>query len=274
MASVKKKLLITAAALIAIGAAAGGALYWAFPVRVSIFAGLTRNYILSWSAPKDGHLYGFDLANNNRLYRVPLTQVENVAEAFTFGKDVRFCPGAVGGAEWNSPAYVPETNVVLIGEVDWCDTVTPKDLNQLRRVERGQPWAGMATWNPFWVFGKEGPTAGYWAGWVYAVDADSGTWKWRLKSNYPIVGAMTPTAGCVVFFGDLGGNFYALDTSTGQKLWGQDLGGAIAGGIITYMANGTQRIAVAAGFTHIAWPTKIVTAKVVVLGLDSTSASK
>jgi alcohol dehydrogenase (cytochrome c) len=146
MASVKKKLLITAAALIATGAAAGGALYWAFPVRVS--------------------------------------------------------------------------------------------------------------------------------GWVYAVDADSGTWKWRLKSNYPIVGAMTPTAGGVVFFGDLGGNFYALDASAGQKLWGQDLGGAIAGGIITYMANGTQRIAVAAGFTHIGWPTKIVTAKVVVLGLDSTSASK
>jgi len=219
-------------------------------------------------APKDGHLYGFDRADNNRLYRVPVTQVENVAEAFMPGKAVRFCPGAVGGAEWNSPAYDPKTNLVLIGEV--CDTVTPKDLNQLRRVERGQPWVGMSTWNPFWIFGKEGPTAGYWAGWLYAVDADSGTWKWRLKSNYPIVGAMTPTAGGVVFFGDLGGNFYALDAATGHNLWGQDLGG----GIITYTANDTQKIAVAAGFTHIAWPTKIVTAKVVMLGLGSGSASR
>jgi len=225
-------------------------------------------------APKDGHLYGFDRADNNRLYRVPVTQVENVAEAFTPGKAVRFCPGAVGGAEWNSPAYDPKTNLVLIGEVDWCDTVTPKDLNQLRRVERGQPWVGMSTWNPFWIFGKEGPTAGYWAGWLYAVDADSGTWKWRLKSNYPIVGAMTPTAGGVVFFGDLGGNFYALDAATGHKRWGQDLGGGIGGGIITYTANDTQKIAVAAGFTHIAWPTKIVTAKVVMLGLGSGSASR
>jgi len=85
---------------------------------------------------------------------------------------------------------------------------------------------------------------------------------------------MTPTAGGVVFFGDLGGNFYALDAATGEKLWGQDLGGAIGGGIITYWANGTQKIAVAAGFTHIAWPTKIVTAKVVVLGLDGTSSSQ
>jgi hypothetical protein len=64
--------------------------------------------------------------------------------------------------------------------------VTPKDLNELRKVERGQPWARMATWSPFWMFGTEGPTAGHWTGRVYAVDADTGAWKWRLKSNYPI----------------------------------------------------------------------------------------
>ena len=46
---------------------------------------------------------------------------------------------------------------------------------------------------------------------------------------------------------------------TGQKLWGQDLGGAIGGGVITYTANGAQKVAVAAGFTNVAWPTKIVT---------------
>jgi hypothetical protein len=36
---------------------------------------------------------------------------------------------------------------------------------------------------------------GHWAGWLYATDADTGVWKWRLKSNYPIMGAVTPTAG-------------------------------------------------------------------------------
>src|SRR5271166_3417342 len=49
--------------------------------------------------------------------------------------------------------------------------------------------------------------------------------------------------------------------------WGHDPHGAIAGGIITYTANGAQKIAVAAGFTMLAWPTKIVKAKIVVLGL-------
>jgi alcohol dehydrogenase (cytochrome c) len=132
----------------------------------------------------------------------------------------------------------------------------------------------MATWNPFWVFGRMGGTEGHWAGWVYAVDADTGVWKWRLKSNYPIVSGMTPTAGGVVFFGDIGGNFYALDAANGQKLWGQELSGAIGGGVITYTANGAQKVAVAIGFTHLAWPTKIVTAKIVVLGLDSASANQ
>ena len=129
----------------------------------------------------------------------------------------------------------------------------------------------MATLNPF---GKLGHADGNWAGWVYATDADTGVWKWRLKSNYPIVGGMTPTAGGVVFFGDLGGNFYALDAADGQKLWGHELGGAIGGGVITYTANGAQKVAVASGFTMIAWPTKPATAKIVVLGLDSASASQ
>ena len=223
------------------------------------------------AAPKDGYLYGFDRANNSQLYRVPATRIENVAQTFSPGESVHFCPGAVGGEEWNSPAYDPQTNLVLTGEVDWCDTATPKGIDELRSVAVGQPWAGMATWDPFNMFGKFSRADGGWAGWLYATDADTGVWKWRLKSNYPIVSAVTPTAGGVVFFGDVGGNFYALDTATGEKLWGQQLDGAIGGGVITYMANGAQKIAAAIGFTHPVWPTKIVTAKVVILGIEGVS---
>ena len=43
--------------------------------------------------------------------------------------------------------------------------------------------------NPFWMFGRMGGADGHWAGWVHAVDADTGVWKWRLKSNYPISAA-------------------------------------------------------------------------------------
>ena len=78
---------------------------------------------------------------------------------------------------------------------------------------------------------------------------------------------VTPTAGGVVFFGDMGGNFYALDADTGEKLWGQKIGGAIGGGVITYETNGQQRVAVATGLTEVIWPSEQTTAKVSVLGV-------
>ncbi|MGD9659142.1 MAG: pyrrolo-quinoline quinone, partial [Methylocystis sp.] len=66
----------------------------------------------------------------------------------------------------------------------------------------------------------------------------------------------------------MGGNFYVLETSNGAKLWGKKIGGAIAGGVITYGVGGKQRIAVATGLTEVLWPTEITTAKVSVLGLE------
>ena len=218
-------------------------------------------------APKDGHLYGFDLATNAMLYRTPVTRVENADATFSTGQAVHFCPGSVGGAEWNGPAYNSNTNLVLIGEVEWCTTVTLKTVRQIEEVAPGAPWSGEASINPFNTWGQQDPF-GRWAGWVYAVDADKGTWKWRVKTNYPIQSGITPTGGGVVFFGDMGGNFYAVDAANGKKLWGQKIGGAIGGGVITYMANGTQKIAVATGLTEILWPTEITTAKVSILGLD------
>ncbi len=227
-------------------------------------------------SPKDGHLRGYDLATNNLLYRVPVTTIENDGQDFAVGQNVHFCPGPVGGNEWNTPGYDPSTNLIITGAVDWCDTVRIADDKKLAEVPVGQPFTGIAYLNPINMFGKEATIDKDWAGWVYATDADSGIWKWRVKSNFPIVAAITPTAGGIVFFGDLGGNFYALDSSTGQKLWGQVLGtgGGIGGGIITYTAGGSQKIAVADGFTLVAWPTKPVTAKVVILGLDDASAKK
>src|SRR5208282_5850548 len=44
-------------------------------------------------APKDGHLYGFDLSTNGLLYRLPVTKVENADVPFTPEKPVHFCPG-------------------------------------------------------------------------------------------------------------------------------------------------------------------------------------
>ena len=218
------------------------------------------------SAPKDGHLYGFDLATNALLYREPMTRVENANAPFSAGNSVHFCPGSIGGAEWNGPAYDPLTNLIMIGEVEWCTTVTLAPAKEIAAVEPGKPWSGEASLNPFNVWGEQDPF-GSWAGWVYAADADTGAWRWRVKTNYPIQSGVTPTGGGVVFFGDMGGNFYAVDAENGHKLWGRKIGGAIGGGVITYMVAGTQKVAVATGLTEVLWPTEITTAKVSILGI-------
>ena len=59
--------------------------------------------------------------------------------------------------------------------------------------------------------------------------------------------AITPTAGGVLFTGDLDGNFLALDARSGDTLYSFDTGGPIAGGMLTYEQNGKQYVAVASG---------------------------
>jgi alcohol dehydrogenase (cytochrome c) len=95
-----------------------------------------------------------------------------------------------------------------------------------------------------------------------------------VKTNYPIIGGVTPTAGGLVFFGDVGGNFYAVDAANGQKLWGHKIGGAIGGGVITYNVNGVQKVGVTTGLVSPAWPVQIASAKVAILGLGNTSAAQ
>ncbi len=225
-------------------------------------------------APKDGHLYAFDLADNHLLYRVPVTTIDNAEEPFSPEKDVHFCPGAAGGTEWNSPAYDPRTNLIIVGDVDWCDTVRIQTKEELQGVAVGQPWFGNGMLNPFDIAGKFSRPDKDWAGWIHAIDVDTGTWKWRLKSDYPIVAAVTPTAGGLLFFGDVGGDLYAVNAETGEKLWGRKLGGPLAGGVITYAVNGVQKLAVATGLVNPLWPVPVRTARITILGLASEPGSQ
>jgi len=219
-------------------------------------------------SPKDGFLYGFDLADNKLLYKTPVTTIENVEEPFSTDKDVHFCPGAAGGEEWNSPAYDPRTNLIFTGDVDWCTTVRLQTREEIVASPLGEPWTAEKSINPFNEFGAFSRADDHWSGWLHAVDADTGVWKWRVKTNYPILGGVTPTAGGLVFFGDVGGNFYAVDAESGRKLWGQKIDGAIAGGVITYTVNGVQKVAVATGYISPAIPVRIRRAKVAILGLE------
>jgi alcohol dehydrogenase (cytochrome c) len=218
-------------------------------------------------SPKNGYLYGFDASDGSLVFKSPVTRIENTEARFSVDRGTRFCPGVAGGGEWNGVAYDPRINLLFSGEEDWCTTIRIQTDAQVRAVPGGGSYTGNAHLNPMDLLGVQDPLK-TWGGWLYATDADSGVWKWRAKTNYPILGGVTATAGGLVFFGDIGGNFYALDSRTGERLWGQKLAGAIAGGVITFTAQDTQKVAVAAGMTSIMVPTEQATAKIVILGLS------
>ena len=80
-----------------------------------------------------------------------------------------------------------------------------------------------------------------------AVDPRSGKIAWRVKWPTPMYAAITPTAGDVLFTGDLNGDFLVLDARNGKKLYSFNTGGPMAGGVITYAVKGKQYVAVASG---------------------------
>jgi alcohol dehydrogenase (cytochrome c) len=211
-------------------------------------------------APKDGNLYLIDLSSGKVVYKKPVTTMLNIEAPMT-AEGTRFCPGSQGGAEWNGAAFDPADNLIFTGEVDWCTTVSAAPAAALASAPAGKPWSGATE-----GFGKQDDPQ-HWGGWMTATDADSGERKWQFHAPFPLLGGVTPTAGRLVLFGDMGGNFYALDAASGKKLWSTDLGGAIGGGVITYDTGQGQKVAVAAGMTSPIWPTPKINGKVVLLGL-------
>lgn len=74
---------------------------------------------------------------------------------------------------------------------------------KVKSASVGQPWSGSADEQN--MFGTMDPTD-RWAGWLYASDAESGKTAWRFKAPAPLLSGVTPTAGGVLFFGDMAGN--------------------------------------------------------------------
>ena len=64
-----------------------------------------------------------------------------------------------------------------------------------------------------------------------------------------MVGGITTTATGLVFTGSAVGDLLAFDAKTGQQLYKFYTGGAVAGGVSTYMVAGRQYVAVASGNT-------------------------
>jgi alcohol dehydrogenase (cytochrome c) len=181
---------------------------------------------------KDGHVYGLDRRTHGLAFRTPVTTISN-ADKFPTRAGVRTCPGALGGVEWNGPAFDPGSRTIYVGSVDWCATYKLGEVE----YKPGDLYMGTA----------QVPSTEPAAGWVTALDGATGAVRWKVRAPSPVVAGVTPTAGGLLLTGDLGGNFYAFDKTNGKVLLTAKAGGAIAGGVVTYTVNGKQYVATTSG---------------------------
>ena len=185
---------------------------------------------------KDGHVYVFDRASHTLLFKTEVTTILNADKEPT-PEGVRACPGALGGVEWNGPAFSPATQSIYVGAVDWCQVFTSGEPEIYERGSRKLYYGTNVVALP------DEPKSG----WITALDASSGGVRWRYHASYPVVAGVTPTAGGVVFAGDLAGDFFVLDAKDGTLLQQTNLGGALAGGVITYEIGTRQFVAATVG---------------------------
>ncbi|HLY02308.1 MAG TPA: PQQ-binding-like beta-propeller repeat protein [Candidatus Cybelea sp.] len=200
---------------------------------------------------KDGLLHLLDLSDGKLQTKTPTTTLANVNAPIT-SSGTHYCPGVVGGSEWNGAAWDPVTGLVYLNSVDWCVTVKLSKLASIKNITHtGKAESGAA------AFGGGIPvpdpmTKAF--GWTTAVDPTTGRARWHKRMTTPMIAALTPTAGGLLFTGDLNGNLFGLDAASGRTLYRYDTKNALAGGIITYRAGGKQYVAAAAGNTSfVAW---------------------
>jgi alcohol dehydrogenase (cytochrome c) len=200
------------------------------PLYRATIDGKTRDLIAT--AGKDGMLRVLDRATRQTVFTTQLTTISNATAPVTT-KGVDVCPGVLGGVQWNGPAYVPSANLLVTPAVDWCSQYT---LDAKVTFVPAQYYLGGSV--------AMKPDA---SGWLTAADARTGAVKWKLHSARPMVAAVTPTAGGVIFAGELMGDLLALDASSGAVLKRLPVGGALGAGIVTYEAGGQQFVAAGSG---------------------------
>ncbi len=189
-----------------------------------------RNNVVAL-AGKDGHVHVVDRRTHRLLFKTPVTTIENAGLPPT-SEGRRFCPGVYGGSEWNGPAFDQARSAIFVGAVDWCSIIKSESPSYTAgRLYMGGSYTQVT--KP--------------KGWVTSLDANTGKINWKYRAEAPIVAGITPTAGGVLFTGDLAGNFLALDSASGKVLHKFQTGGAVAGGVVTYAISGKQYVATTSG---------------------------
>lgn len=214
--------------------------------------------VMLW-ANRNGLMYVLDRTNGQFLMGKPFAKV-NWMDAFDEKGRPKRVPGIApskegtlvmptvnGATNWYPPSYSPHTELFYIP--GWENTASIANEGQ-----RPQTVGNLPPGAPNLVLNDRPEEQGY--GFVRAFDMKTGDKKWEFKMHDITYAGVLSTATDLVFSGGREGNFYALDARTGDLLWRMSLGGQVNSGPMSYMVDGKQYIAVAAGSSLFAFKLK------------------
>ncbi len=134
-------------------------------------------------------------------------------------------------------SYSPDTGLVYIPSNNVCQDMSEGEVTYRKGVfYLGKEFAAV-------------PGPGGFLGKILGWDPVKQKAVWEIKEDLPFNGGTLATAGGLVFYGTITGDFKAVDAKTGAQLWKIPVGSGIGGGPISFEVDGKQYVGVVAGRT-------------------------
>jgi len=191
----------------------------------------TGEFLWARSTNYQNVLVDVDVQNRRGILNPELTFPE-------LGQEIFVCPGAVGGGiNWQAAAYSPQTNALYTPTNNTCMNFSLNPTPAVLGAHHGSARVQQV----------HAPDSGGNVGMLTAVDVTTGRTLWVLEQRAGIGGSVLTTGGGLVFVSDDSRRFRAFDAHTGEVLWEQLLNSTAGGYPVSYMVDGVQYVAIAAG---------------------------
>jgi glucose dehydrogenase len=190
-------------------------------------------------AGKTGFVYVLDAATGKLIRRSAAFVPQQNMYTQPTADGAFMLPGANGGAEWSPIAVDPALGYAYA--VGLHQPMTYKV--HYAPWEKGRLWLGSAFIR---IPDEKGGYSGEY-GTVNAIDLNTGKIAWTVKTELPMMGGATATAGGLVFTGEGNGWFKAYDAKTGAVLWKFYCGAGVNAAPSVFDVDGEEFVAVAAG---------------------------
>jgi len=141
-------------------------------------------------------------------------------------------PGILGGSNWSPVSLDIDEHIAYISGIHAPIKYTLHEKISSNNVTH---------------YTSSEPTEDQQWGLLSAINLSNGKIVWQYQTDQPLLGGTLATNGKLVFSGEGNGNLNAFHSSTGRLLWTTKIDAGVNAPPITYMIDGKQYIAVAAG---------------------------